>query len=204
MDLLDQMRPALTPRELPHVLSAAAALRRPPDRVWCVAMMARAHGCMDGFTAHGLAVMIWAVGRAGMRTRADWAERFLSALGERMDGGSCGRRERPRELARALALAMHGIGSTGSQPGGAWMGRWLAAVHGLRRHLAPRDVACLLVGLQRLRCARLGSGRAPLIGCLGRMWLAALQAAGVPCDCGCCRAPPHVCRRVERYFGVCT
>ncbi|KAI8474427.1 MAG: hypothetical protein J3K34DRAFT_456780 [Monoraphidium minutum] len=189
MDLLDQMRPALTPRELPHVLSAAAALRRPPDRPWAVRMMTRAHHCISDFSAPSLALMIWAVGRMGMRTRPDWARRFLGALARRIresDGGGGGghddgsgaaarggggsgggaageatsdgsgggaarRTESPRQMARALSLAMHGIGSVGLRPSDGWMAAWMAAVAARRRYLAPRDVVCLLVGLQRLR-----------------------------------------------------
>lgn len=148
MDLADQMRPALTAREIPSLLSAAANLRHPPDKAWVVRVLSCAHHCMGDFTIRGLAVMVWSIGRMGMRLRPDFARRFLSAFAKRM-GGEDG--SSAREVARALALAVHGLGNAGCKPSGAWMGRWLAAVQSRGRALAPRDVVCLLAGLQKMR-----------------------------------------------------
>jgi hypothetical protein len=155
MDLADQMRPALTAREIPNIMAAAAVLRDPVDKPWAIRMMTAAHHHMGEFSLQGLGLMLWAVGRMGMRTRADWAARYMAALSARM-GGADG--SAPRAVARALSLAMHGLGSTGCRPGDEWMGRWMAAVARRRRALAPRDVACMLVGMQRLRCGAVPGG----------------------------------------------
>jgi hypothetical protein len=103
--------------------------------------MARLRPRLDALNPSALALTAWALGRMGLRLRADFADALLGAFKGGMQGAG------PRDL----AMLVHGLAACKCRPDGAWVGVYLVRLEGQLRGLKACDLAMMLGALVKLR-----------------------------------------------------
>eukprot|EP00775_Hariotina_reticulata_P012317 gene12317-12453_t len=132
----------LEPQQLPKLLASAARLPLVTvSKAWCVRVITRVFKIMPEFTPTGLAILAWALGKLGMKFRADFAAKFLEEFKSKLHEAS----------PRALAVVVCGLAGAGVRPDGLWMGIYLARVESVLWRFEGQNLSMLLWGLVQLR-----------------------------------------------------
>jgi len=132
----------LGPHDLPRLLASAARLPLVTvSKAWSVRIITRAYKIMPEFTPTGLAILAWALGKLGMKFRADFTTKFLAQFKAKLHEAS----------PRALAVAAVGLAGVGVRPDGLWIGVYLARVESTLERFNGRDLSMTLWGLVQLR-----------------------------------------------------
>jgi hypothetical protein len=137
-----RLMPQLGHHDLPPLLAAAARL--PLVRVskpWCVTAMTRAHHTMHLLTPNSIATLTWALGKLGVKFRADFQVKLLQEFKAKLHSAG----------PRALGVMAHGLAAAGARPDGLWVGVYLQRVQVELRWFSGRDLAMCLYGLVQLR-----------------------------------------------------
>lgn len=144
--MAESMFPAMSSRELPGLLCAAAWLRCCPDKAWVCALLVRLHRCMDRdsrdpLSPQGLALSAWALSKLGMRMHKYFAVRWTDCVVEQL----------PRSSPGALALQMYSLAVMRRPPEPRLLEQWLEAAGAHMDAAAGQDLANMLWGLAKLK-----------------------------------------------------
>lgn len=136
--------PAADAHALTALLWAAANVGLPPHGAWADAALraAAAPGVLQGFTAQGLALTLWAVARLGPRPAPEQLLPLVARAGELLSTAADG---------HAAAVTLHALAALGFYPGSAWTAAWLEASQPRLRTWAARDLAQALWALAALQ-----------------------------------------------------
>lgn len=103
--------------------------------------MNRLQPCLKTLNPRALGLTAWALGKMGLKLRADFAAELLAGFKARLHLAG------PRDL----ALIVHGLASCQSRPEGQWVGVYLHRVERQLGQFGANDLAMMLGGLVKLR-----------------------------------------------------
>lgn len=112
-----------------------------PSKHWTVTLMVRLRLGLTALNPSALALTAWALGRMGLKLRADFADALLGAFKSSMQGAG------PKEL----ALLVHGLAGCQCRPDGVWVGVYLVQLQEQLSGFKACDLAMMLGALVKFR-----------------------------------------------------